>query len=460
MFLALVVFVFSLFFFAFRINSYPLYNWDEAWYGEIIKNLVSGKHGWLVPFWNGHYYFDKPPLYFWLTAPIVHYFGLGEWQIRSIAVISGALAVLFTYLIAKHLFGKKTGVISALIFVSLGQVWFRFSSADLDSLQIFLFLGCVYFFLNSKRGKTQVILSGIFLGLSFLVKSWLVGLSPFVFLILYCLLFDRSLLRYLKQILLLLLFASGWWYLAGGLFFGKEFVRWYIFSPGAGNFISGVNYLTPYYPKTIISDFGFWLVPMLFLPFFGEPKIKYPKFLIISAIFSLIFLAALQLSSEKFNWYLLPLYPLFAICLAQLFSLIDLNKNKLFFTLLVLSFVGQFASNYHLIRRDRDRSRVGADLGEFVSQKFSSETNFILDDRDFPAFIYYSNRGHVVVTTKDGGKPREPWIISYQELKKLVRPYWVITQDWQKLDLGLPKEIINAPGNYRLVKFDTAWIKP
>ncbi len=460
MFLAIVVFAFSLITFSFRINSYPLFNWDEAWYAEIIKNLVSGKYGWLVPFWNGQYYLDKPPLYFWLTAPVVKLFGLGEWQVRLVAVIAGSLSVLLTYLIGKHFFGKKAGVLAAAIFIGLGQVWLRFSSADLDSLQVFLFLACIYFFLRVKSGQFYLILSGLFLGLSFLVKSWLLGLFPFVFLSTYCLFIDRQSLRYLTQVFLLSLLFGGWWYLVGALTYGKEFIDWYLLSPGAGNFHSGVDYFTFYYLKIIVSDFGFWLVPFFSMFLFKREKNKQSKFLFLIFLFSLLFIFILQLSSDKFNWYLLPLYPLLVTCLAQLFALVDLTKNKLFLSLLVFSFIGQLASNYYMIRHDPDRSHIGADLGKFINQKFTSETNFVLDDRDFPAFIFYSNRAHVIVTTKDGGKSREPWIISYQELKKLSRPYWVVTQDWPKLNLGFPKEIINAPYNYRLVKFDTVQIKP
>ena len=54
-------------------------NWDEAWYAEIIKNMAVKDYGWLMPWWNGRYYFDHPPLYFWLSGVVVKLFGLGEW---------------------------------------------------------------------------------------------------------------------------------------------------------------------------------------------------------------------------------------------------------------------------------------------------------------------------------------------------------------------------------------------
>lgn len=440
-------------------TTYPLMNWDEAWYGEIIKNLVSGKHSWLVPFWNGSLFFDKPPLYFWLSFPVVKFFGVGEWQMRLVAIIAGALCVLFTYLIAQYLYGKKTGLLASLILISLGQVWFRFNSADLDSLQVFLSLSCIYFFIKSKK-YPNLILSGIFLGLSFLVKSWLLGLFPFAFLSIFCLSNDRSRLRDLVTVFLTSLFFSGWWYLAGSFIYGKEFISWYLLSPAAGNFHAGVNFLTPYYFKVIITDIGLWLVPLFSLFIFKHQQIKPTKFIFPVLLITILFVGVLQFSADKFNWYLLPLYPLFAICLAYLFALIDYSKFRLFAFLLVFSFLGQVMFGLFFYYHDPDLSRVGADLGKVVRQKVVRGETIILDGRDFPSFIYYSDLGHVLVSTPDGGKAREPWIISYSALQKLPRPFWVVTKGWQNLGLGFPKEIVNLVYDYRLVKFDTSPIKP
>src|SRR3989344_7929157 len=64
-------------------------NWDEAWYAEIIKNMAVKDYGWLMPWWNGRYYFDHPPLYFWLSGVVVKLFGLGEWQGRIVGILAG-----------------------------------------------------------------------------------------------------------------------------------------------------------------------------------------------------------------------------------------------------------------------------------------------------------------------------------------------------------------------------------
>src|SRR3989304_10586660 len=94
---AILILLSSVFVFFSKIASFPLRNWDEAWYAEIIKNMASGKYGILMPFWNGRYYFDHAPLYFWLSATIFKIFGAGEWQARVVSATAAALTVFLIF---------------------------------------------------------------------------------------------------------------------------------------------------------------------------------------------------------------------------------------------------------------------------------------------------------------------------------------------------------------------------
>ena len=114
-------------------------NWDEAWYAEIIKNMAVKDYGWLMPWWNGRYYFDHPPLYFWLSGLVVKLFGLGEWQVRLVSVVAGVGVLWLTYAVGKKLFGRRAGIGASLVLVSLAQVIVRFSHGNLDSLMTLIF---------------------------------------------------------------------------------------------------------------------------------------------------------------------------------------------------------------------------------------------------------------------------------------------------------------------------------
>ena len=95
-----------------QIDVFPLRNWDEAWYAEIIKNMASGKYGFIMPYWNGKYYFDHAPLYFWLSSPFFKFFGPGEWQARIISALASVFVVFFIFLIGKKLVNTLTGFFS------------------------------------------------------------------------------------------------------------------------------------------------------------------------------------------------------------------------------------------------------------------------------------------------------------------------------------------------------------
>ena len=124
--MGLIVFILALLVFSFNISSFPLRNWDEAWYAEITKNMANGS-GLLVSFWNGQYYFDKPPLYFWLSLPFFEIFGAGEWQARIISATAAVFASILIYLLGKKLFSPKAGFFAFLVFVTLGQIVVRLS---------------------------------------------------------------------------------------------------------------------------------------------------------------------------------------------------------------------------------------------------------------------------------------------------------------------------------------------
>ena len=188
----IVLLIFSSLLFFLNINSFPLRNWDEAWYGEIVKNITS--HNTLVPFWNGQYYFDKPPLYFWLTIPLVKFFGLGEWQVRFVSNLFAVLSVLLIYLLGKRLFNSRVGLLSATIFLSLGQVYMRLSRGNLDALLICFFLSTFYFYLLSEKKKLFAVVCGIFLGLGFLIKGWSVGLFPLFVIIAYSVVVEKRIM--------------------------------------------------------------------------------------------------------------------------------------------------------------------------------------------------------------------------------------------------------------------------
>lgn len=69
--------------------------WDEGIYAEIAREMLVGGtlHAWLVPHWNGHLWFEKPPLQMWLTACSLRLFGINAFAARLPSALAGIACV-------------------------------------------------------------------------------------------------------------------------------------------------------------------------------------------------------------------------------------------------------------------------------------------------------------------------------------------------------------------------------
>lgn len=392
-------------------NTFPLRNWDEAWYAEIIRNMASGNYSLLVPFWNGQYYFDKPPLYFWLSLPFFRLFGSGEWQARIVSVLAAAIAALLIFLIGKKLFNPKAGFLSSLVFVTLGQVWVRFSHGNLDALLVSLFLATFYTHLFAKQRKFAVA-TGIFLGLGFLVKGWFLGLFPLAVIVVFSWVTKRRLPHNLSLIILFAILSSGWWYLLGALKFGRPFVDWYLLT--VANSRLGHFSLQPFW--YLVRDSGVWVIPTLLY----SVKVAKNKNLITFAFIIFLFIFALGFLPEKFDWYNLPVYPFVALIVGYtVFRFVNSYPRAV--ALVPLFVIAQIFIAFKIENIYPDRSLVGAKLGLAAREIIEPDDVVVLDDRDFTSFLYYSNHKEIFVVSKEGGKPGEWWIMSYSDLSKFLQ---------------------------------------
>ncbi len=105
--------LFGLLFF-FRLGSYPLGTGDEGRYAEIPREMIASGD-WVVPRLNGVYYFEKPPLMYWLTALSESAFGQNAWAVRAVPAALALAGVLLTYAAARALRGREAGFLSALV---------------------------------------------------------------------------------------------------------------------------------------------------------------------------------------------------------------------------------------------------------------------------------------------------------------------------------------------------------
>lgn len=447
MILFFVTLIASILVFFTRIDAYPLRNWDEAWYGQIIKNMASGNYHFLMPFFNGRYYFDHSPLYFWLSVPIVKVFGAGEWQIRLVSAISSVFATLLVFLIGKKMRGEKLGLISALVFLTFGQVVIRFSHGNLDALLVCLFLASFYFYLKSETSTSSTrflvftILCGITIGLGILVKSWGIGLFPIALIFVYSIIKNRSLPKNLHIILASAFISFAWWYAWGILTFGRTFISWYVLNPSESRLATPIQNFSLFYFKILLRDIAFWFIPPLLVLILSFKKIKLIINPVLAAflIICVIYISSLNFLNEKSDWYNIPAYPQIAIIIGY-FSLKVVEKFPKIGLILIAAIAILQAINTNRVENIYpDRSKVGTNLGVHAKELIPPSSTVILDDHDFTSFLFYSDQ-NAVYTIEDNKKNnfQEWWKINHKDLQNFIQTHqnvWIITPNPNNLNL-------------------------
>ena len=65
-----------------KLGAGSLAAWDEAIYAQVSKEMARG-NDWLTPRWEYQLWFEKPPLFMWITALCYRLFGVSEFWARA-----------------------------------------------------------------------------------------------------------------------------------------------------------------------------------------------------------------------------------------------------------------------------------------------------------------------------------------------------------------------------------------
>jgi 4-amino-4-deoxy-L-arabinose transferase-like glycosyltransferase len=102
------------------IFDHDLWAPDEPRAAELGREFLDPGHSWAVPTLNGRPFMEKPPLVYWTIAAALKAFGVHDGVARLPCVLFGAGTLLFTWLLARALYGPGAGGASCLI---LGTSW-------------------------------------------------------------------------------------------------------------------------------------------------------------------------------------------------------------------------------------------------------------------------------------------------------------------------------------------------
>ncbi|HVY55961.1 MAG TPA: glycosyltransferase family 39 protein, partial [Thermodesulfobacteriota bacterium] len=119
---------------------------ESLWYDEAVSVSASRLGIADQITWNLSHSDNNPPLYYSILHCWVSLFGDSEFSVRFPSAIFGSLSILAIYAIGNLLFGRKTGLIAALILAtSVFHVWFSQEARAYTLLTLFTLLSFYYF---------------------------------------------------------------------------------------------------------------------------------------------------------------------------------------------------------------------------------------------------------------------------------------------------------------------------
>ena len=195
--------------FFYGLGRIPLLGPDEPRYIEVAREMFASGD-WISPTLAGGFWFEKPPLLYWMAASGFALFGVSEFGARLGVAILSAVGVLVIYLFGSHVRSRAFGLAGAVSLATMG-LWIGFSRAATFDLPLAVIVECTIFsfFLADRadyKGRTSALwlsACGILLGISLLAKGLagpvIAGLVVGVFLLL-----TRRLVRFLSHPLQLL----------------------------------------------------------------------------------------------------------------------------------------------------------------------------------------------------------------------------------------------------------------
>ena len=304
------LFIFIPVIFYFGERSYIAF--DEGFYA-LQARWILDRGNWVIPLWWNEYVLDRTIGLQYLIAKSQVIFGRNIFSVYLPTTAAAILMLFITYKLHEEFFNKKYAIVSPLI-LSTTYLWFDYSHLATQDI-IYSCLVTIGVFslvkIKSKDNKFYILLFGIWIGLSFMMKTFLVfvpllSLSPYL---------------YKKKNFLL---SQFFWF---GLLLG--FIPYLFWSISINPYldkniifylVEKFNFLSNQNPFTNPFYYYFWNIPATFLPWsifaiigticnFSESK----KNKFILTFFPLILISILSIFSTKTPYYTLQISPILTL---------------------------------------------------------------------------------------------------------------------------------------------------
>lgn len=322
----------------YNLAGFSLVDFDEAWYGEMAKNILRTHNPFLLYF-NGQPFLDAPPFGIFLMAISILVFGASEFAVRFPSALLGFLSLPLIYLIGKNLFNKTVGLAAALILTSCTWFVLRARTADLDAILVFFYLLTFYLAIKIKDSKWALYLIPLSLAALFSTKSF-IGMTVVPPAVAYFLIqkIKVPLPKLLMSVIIFFLLITPWFvtnYSQYHFGFIKNMynVAFKFSSRQPVNFFEINKSLTFIYLHSGIEK---WYYPALISAIFSlafifknKQSFSVNKNLIPLYIWVVVLLYGFLTNKKTEIWHLLPIYPPLAILISFFsFKIVSIAAKK------------------------------------------------------------------------------------------------------------------------------------
>ncbi len=326
----LAFFVAALVLWGISLGNVPLRDWDEGTRALVAREIYRTGN-WLYPTLHGQPYLLKPPLMDWLIALSYRIGGVQEFTTRLPGAFLSACGVPLLYLVGREVFPQRLPAVFATgVYLTLLPVVRHGRLAMLDGTAVSFFLLLLLCLLKARQNQRWAVGVGLSLGLIGFTKGILVVLlGAIAFGFLLC---DRQLALLKSPYFWLGLLLGNMpmlaWYVAQWQHYGATFWQVHFQSQGLQRISQSVEgHGRPfwYYLLELLKYPWPWL---LFWPgglYLAWQK-RHTSWGALVLVGTVGYLGTISLMTTKLPWYIMPVYPFFALAVAA--SLSHLWENS------------------------------------------------------------------------------------------------------------------------------------
>lgn len=429
-----------------NIHNQKVEFWDEGTNAQVVYEIEKSIPNLTLFSEN---FFEKPPLWYFATALFVKAFGFNELSIRIVSILSALMVGVIIYYVLYKKYNLYSAAFGLFELTSIGHLFLNsstyfsthsFRSADLDALHILFILLSFLFFWNYyekffvitnltfskvklvnylfEKDLINIIIGSVFALLAVLTKGPL-GFLPIIVFVIYKLIYDRSSIKIISIIIVLLIFIVLLpWHLMMFVLHGSIFVEEYVLYTIFQRSITAIESHTQpafYYFRLLIDPYFCSITAIYFVSLFFSIKQKlYRSFFHFSVSLTPILILILFTTVQtKLAWYILPIYPFLIIQTIGLFQVKMHKKIKYFFVLLLFICVvmGNLIVYKEILKlnSDNENTKIFSEAGRYL---YTEEIN--------RSDLFYLNKFDLSYTNIDNQTQNGFYLVNNSEISTIM----------------------------------------